>query len=90
MEPFRQLRRIAERFEWHQTLKHGSWFNIAECELSTLARRCLHRRIPDRGRLEEQTRAWTTRRNQGGTAVNCRLSTDDARIVLAHLYPQIN
>ena len=37
----------------------ASWLNIAECELSTLARQCLHRRIPDRGRLEEQTRAWT-------------------------------
>ena len=34
-----------ERFEWHYTPKHGSWLNIAECELSALARQCLDRRI---------------------------------------------
>ena len=85
-----EARRIAERFEWHYTPKHGSWLNIAECELSTLARQCLDRRIPDRGKLEEQTRAWEIPRNQGGTAVKWRFSTEDARMKLAHLYPQIS
>ena len=33
-----EARRIAERFEGHFTPKHGSWLNIAECEISTLAR----------------------------------------------------
>jgi len=66
------------------------WLNIAECELSTLARQCLNRRIPDHGKLEEQTRAWETHRNQGGTAVKWRFSTEDARMKLTHLYPQIS
>ncbi|MCP3971332.1 MAG: IS630 family transposase, partial [Rhodobacteraceae bacterium] len=46
-----EARRIVGRFEWHYTPKHGSWLNIAECELSTLARQCLDRRIPDRHAL---------------------------------------
>ena len=27
-----EARRLAERFEWHDTPKHGSWLNIAEME----------------------------------------------------------
>jgi hypothetical protein len=57
---------------------------------STLARQCLDRRIPDRGKLEEQTRAWEPPRDQGGTTVKWRISTEDARMKLAHLYPQIS
>lgn len=49
--PPAEARRIAERFEWHYTPKHGSWLNIAECELSALARQCLDRRIPDQPSL---------------------------------------
>ena len=33
-----EAHRIAERFEGHFTPKHGSWLNIAECEISILAR----------------------------------------------------
>ena len=33
--------RIAERIEMHYTPKHGSWLNMAECELSVLSRQCL-------------------------------------------------
>src|SRR5687767_8544342 len=43
--PPEQARRIAERQESHHTPKHGSWLNVAEIELSVLARRCLDRRI---------------------------------------------
>jgi transposase len=28
--------RLASRFEWHHTPEHGSWLNMAECELSVL------------------------------------------------------
>ncbi|MCP3971693.1 MAG: IS630 family transposase, partial [Rhodobacteraceae bacterium] len=48
---------IVGRFEWHYTPKHGSWLNIAECELSTLARQCLDRRIPDRHALGAEIQA---------------------------------
>jgi hypothetical protein len=84
-----EARRIAERFEWHYTPKHGSWLNIAECELSVLARQCLDRRIPDRDALDAEIQAWETERNAAGEKVNWRFSTEDARNKLAHLYPQI-
>ncbi|MFV0383368.1 MAG: IS630 family transposase, partial [Paracoccus sp. (in: a-proteobacteria)] len=76
-------------FEWRYTPKHGSWLNIAECELSALARQCLDRRIPDRSVLEAEIQAWSEPRNAARHRVNWRFSTDDARIKLKHLYPQI-
>ena len=42
-----EAHRLKERFEWHFTPEHGSWLNIAECELSVLSRQCLSRRIED-------------------------------------------
>ncbi len=38
-----EARRLADRIEWHYTPKHGSWLNLAEIELSVLARPCLDR-----------------------------------------------
>ena len=32
--PAAEARRLVERFEWHYTPKHGSWFDMAESELS--------------------------------------------------------
>src|SRR5919202_6780821 len=45
--PPEEARRIARKLEWHYTPKHGSWLDMAEVELSILARQCLDRRIPD-------------------------------------------
>ena len=40
--------RMASRLEIHYTPKHGSWLDIAEIELSALARQCIRKnRIPD-------------------------------------------
>ena len=39
--------RIANRIELIHTPKHGSWLNIAKCELSVLTRQCLDRRIAE-------------------------------------------
>ncbi len=87
--PPAEARRLVERFEWHYTPKHGSWLNIAECELSALARQCLDRRIPDRQTLEAEVKAWEMDRNDEKAKVNWRFTTEDARIKLAQLYPQI-
>jgi error-prone DNA polymerase len=35
--PAAEARRLAERFEWHHTPRHGSWLNMAECELAVLS-----------------------------------------------------
>lgn len=82
-------RRLAERFEWHHTPKHGSWLNMAEIELAVLQRQCLDRRIADRPTLEREVAAWETPRNRTAHAVDWRFTTADARIRLKRLYPKI-
>jgi len=82
-----QARRIASKLEWHYTPEHGSWLNIAECELSVLARQCLDRRIPDKPTLAEEAAAWVTRRNAARVTVDWQFTTADARIKLKRLYP---
>jgi hypothetical protein len=84
-----EAKRIADRFNWHYTPKHGSWLNIAECELSVLARQCLDRRIPDQAALEAQVIAWTQNRNNAQDKTKWHFTTEDARTKLLYLYPQI-
>lgn len=82
-----EARRLAERIEWHYTPKHGSWLNMAEIELSVLARQCLDRRIPDRETLTREVAAWVARRNAAGVKADWQFTTADARVKLKKLYP---
>ena len=83
-----EARRLAERLEIHHTPKHGSWLNMAEIELSILARQCLEERMENQERLAKATAAWERTRNAAATRINWRFTTADARIKLKHLYPQ--
>jgi probable transposase len=86
-----QAFRLASRLEIHYTPKHGSWLNIAEIELSALARQCIGtHRIPDLNTLRGLLRAWYVDRNQKQRGVHWQFTTEDARIKLSHLYPIIN
>lgn len=85
-----EAERLAAKLEIHYTPKHGSWLNIAEIELSALARQCLDRRIPDRATLEMEVQAWQDARNRDTRAVDWRFTTADARIRLKRLYPTIH
>ena len=87
--PPHEAKRLADKLELHYTPKHGSWLNVAEIELSVLARQCLDRRIPDRETLEREVIAWEAERNAAGGAVDWRFTTADARIKLKHLYPAL-
>jgi hypothetical protein len=84
-----EARWLAERIEWHYTPKHGSWLNLAEVELSVLARQCLDRRIPDRETLAGEVAAWEAKRNAAGVTANGQFTTADARIKLKKLYPTV-
>ena len=84
-----EARRLAERFEWHDTPRHGSWRNVAEMELSVLARQCLDRRIPDLAALRAEVAAWERDRNAAVVRVEWQFTTADARIRLKSLYPTI-
>jgi len=68
-EPAR-ARRIASKLEWRHTPEHGSWLNIAECELSVLARQCLDWRIPTKAALDAEAAAWQTERNAAHVTVD--------------------
>jgi hypothetical protein len=85
--PAPEARRILERLEWHYTPKHGSWLNMAELELSALARQCLARRIPDAATLEAEVAAWVADRNAERMMVTWHFTTEDARQRLHWLYP---
>jgi hypothetical protein len=87
--PPEQARRLAERFEVHYTPKHGSWLNVAEIELSVLARQCLGRRIDNAEELRREVGAWEGERNERGVEVKWRFTTADARIKLHRLYPSL-
>src|SRR3977135_2556720 len=62
--PPEQARRIAEKLEVHHTPKHGSWLNMAEIELSVLARQCLDQRLESSEKLRQEVEAWELERNE--------------------------
>jgi len=84
-----EARRLAERFEWHHTPRHGSWLNVAECELSVVARQCLDRRIPDLETLSREVAAWQRARDAAAVKVDWQFTTADARVKLKRLYPTV-
>jgi DDE superfamily endonuclease len=86
--PAAEARRLAERFEWHYTPKHGSWLDMAESELAVLATQCLDRRIPDKATLIAEVAAWQHNRNSRCVKADWQFTTDDARVKLKTLYPQ--
>jgi len=87
--PPETARRLARRLEIHYTPKHGSWLNLAECELSVLTRHCLWNRTPSLGALLRKVTAWTQDRNARQRGVDWQFTTPDARIKLKRLYPQV-
>jgi hypothetical protein len=87
-EPEEALR-LARRLKIHYTPKHGSWLNVAEIELSVFTKQCLDRRIPDMTTLQQEAKAWYSNRNANQKTVDWQFKTEDARIKLKRLYPQI-
>jgi DDE superfamily endonuclease len=84
-----EARRLAERFEFHYTPKHGSWLNMAEIELSVLSRQCLDRRIGEIGFLRGEIEAWQRKRNEASRSIDWQFTTAEARVKLKRLYPVI-
>ena len=87
--PPEEARRLLNRLEIHYTPKHGSWLDLAEIELSVYTTQCLDRRIDDIETQRREAKAWADRRNAASAKVDWHFTTDDARIKLKRLYPQI-
>src|SRR5262249_47039941 len=61
--PPADARRIARKLDFHYTPKHGSWLNVAECELAVLASQCLAGRLGDIETAHHAIAAWERQRN---------------------------
>ncbi len=81
--------RLSQKLEIHFTPVHGSWLNMAEIELSVLARQALGERLSSLQAVQERVAAWQERRNRGQASISWRFTTADARIKLNRLYPSI-
>ena len=81
-------RRLVERIEIHYTPKHGSWLNVAECELSVLSRHCLRNRTGTIAELRGKAGPWSRERNASQRGVDWRFTAEGARIKLTRLCPQ--
>ena len=71
------------------TPKHGFWLNMAEIELSALARQGLSRRIARPDTLQRRIQHWEESRNAAEAKVKWQFTTANARIKLRSLYPSL-
>jgi len=80
---------LTQLFEFHHTPKKGSWLNMAELELSAIARICLHRRV---GSIEELTReveALVKEREKLKIKIDWQFSITQARAKLIRHYNNV-
>jgi hypothetical protein len=84
-----EAKRLADRLEIHPTPKHGSWLNMAEIDLSVLARQ-LPGRVPDKDALAAAAAARERDRNRRKSGADWRFTTADARVKLKRLYPAVS
>ena len=80
---------LMKRFEFHYTPKKGSWLNMAELELSALARQCLSRRIPDIGTLSSELESIVKERNNLEIKVKWQFTIENARQKLGRHYENV-
>jgi len=83
-------RALVRRLEIRHTPKHGSWLNVAECELSARTRQCVSgRRFGTVDELRAETTAWQVHTNDRQRGVDWQFRVDDARVKLKSLYPKL-
>ena len=84
-----EARRLMGRIEPVYTPKHGSWLNMAECDLSVLERQALGDRVGDEAELRKRVDLWEADRNRRWKKIDWQFTTADARTKLRRLYPQV-
>jgi hypothetical protein len=83
-------RAYLKRINFCYTPKHGSWLNVAECELSCLTSQCLSdRRIGELLELQREIAAWSEKTNAKQRGVDWQFRIENARVKLKRLYPKI-
>jgi len=85
-----QARAYIKRLNFCYTPKHGSWLNVAECELSCLTSQCLaDRRMGELAELQTEIGAWSEKTNAKQRGVDWQFRIENARVKLKRLYPKI-
>jgi transposase len=85
-----EAKRLADRFEFVFTPKHGSWLNMAEIELHVLNGQCLKRHMGTKKKIKSEVSAWEKQRNNKSCKINWQFTNKLARIKLKRLYPSIH
>jgi DDE superfamily endonuclease len=80
---------LTRKFGMHDTPKKGSWLNIAELELSALARICLSRRLGSVAELDREIHALVKERNKLKIKVDWQFSIPHARAKLQRHYEKV-
>lgn len=87
--PPERAREYVRHLNFVHTPKHGSWLNIAECELSCLTSQCLAgRRIGELEILQSEIGVWSEKTTAKQRGIDWHFQIDDARTKLKSLYPK--
>jgi hypothetical protein len=79
-----------DRLNFVFTPKHGSWLNVAECELSCLTSQCISgRRLGELETLQSEIGIWSAKTTAKQRGVDWQFTFDKARANLTRLYPKI-
>ena len=62
---------------------------MAEIEINVLVNHGLSKRVATLEQMEKEVKAWNASRNKQAKKIDWRFTTDDARIKLKRLYPQL-
>lgn len=87
--PAAEARALTRRFEFHYTPKKASWLNMAEMELSALARQCLARRIPEIETLSGELESIVKERNKLAVRFKWQFTVEKAREKLNRHYEKV-
>jgi hypothetical protein len=67
----------------------ASWLNMAEIQLSVLAKQCLKRRIPDMDALAHEVMSWVRLRNQNPVPICWQFTPEMAPTKFQRFYPKL-
>lgn len=81
---------LAQRFEFYYTPKSASWLNMIECEFSSLARTCLHQRIPSIEELRHTVLTLLDERSAKQIKIHWQFSIEAARSKLNSHYERVH
>jgi DDE superfamily endonuclease len=81
--------RLARKLALVHTPKHGSWLNMAEPELAVLTRQALGDRLASQDAVAARALPWSAGRNTKQVGIDWQFRTEEARLKLKRLYPNI-